>query len=423
MSSLRQNGATKPRKRLWMLVVAGVIIAVLVSGAAYRHMARMKRIDRLVANLASADTAVRADAMKRLSSLTDSGEIARLLSHLGDENMAVRSDIAAVAVTMGDRVIAPLEAAIRDFAVKPRGGSFFNLLGLGDAPDRANDRRNHALGGVPAILNHMGKPGADLTLKLLWDQDPDVREFVAYTMYSPGLGPEMLQVAMRALANPDVEVRVQAMMGLGWSRQQSAIEPLLGFMDDPDQRTRGVAAFALSWFADDPRVSPRLIRYVRDPGQTASSRSAAMRGLGWSKDPGALDALVSLLGDSDLSVRRAAADALAALQDNRKWAAIAALLGDSRQDVSDGAAEVFSKSVDPEEVQALSEAYPKANAQGRIAIVRTLTALSNLSLSGNNDLGGKRRLFDPEIPKAAKEALERLNAPVPDSGESHGEAR
>jgi len=405
------------KKRVWMLVIAGAAVAAVAVAVALWHMERMKRIDRLAANLTSGNAAVRADAAKRLGALTDSGDIERLLTHLGDENDAVRKEVVTVAAGLGERVIVPLEAAMRGFAAGRTGGEARDAVEqavLGNTTDEPHERQIRVWRGVAPLLDQLGKPGADLVLKLMWDEDPKVRELAAMAMSTRGMiNDEMTGTALKALANPDPNVRVQAMLRLGWSGETRAIEPLLGNLADGDQRVARTAAISLGYFADDPRVTPRLINIALGSGgslQDSACRAFVIDRLGFTRDHNVLDAFVSLLGDKDRSVRSALINAFGALQDDRKWAALVRSLSDSKQEVREGAYEVLSKSADVKEIAALVEAYADANPEGRKTIVRLLTALANLPAGGTAPLGGKSRLIDPDVPKAAKEALDKIGS-------------
>lgn len=105
-----------------------------------------------------------------------------------------------------------------------------------------------------------------------------------------------------SLADPDLEVRKQAVTALGELGDERAVEPLLVALEDPDLAVRAEPAVAR---LGAPAVGP-LVRLIHEKGRTTRA-SGALRRI---DDKGAVTPLLAALGDADPAVRAGAACAL-----------------------------------------------------------------------------------------------------------------
>lgn len=118
------------------------------------------------------------------------------------------------------------------------------------------------------------------------------------------------QQALKALSSPDAPVRARALHLLGQRRDPSLGPAIAKLLADPVPRVRQGAVAALGAVGVGKQLHPLIERLHDDDLEV---RLAAVRVLGDSKLPGAKRALVPLVRDPSMVVRRAAAQALVAL--------------------------------------------------------------------------------------------------------------
>jgi HEAT repeat protein len=119
--------------------------------------------------------------------------------------------------------------------------------------------------------------------------------------------PRAVSPLARTLGDPDADVRLAAAEALGHQASADAVPPLLGRMDDPAPAVRIQIVAALARLGDVRAVVP-LVGKVQD--SSPEVREAVARALGDLGDPRASSALVLALRDTNADVRR---DTLAAL--------------------------------------------------------------------------------------------------------------
>jgi HEAT repeat protein len=119
--------------------------------------------------------------------------------------------------------------------------------------------------------------------------------------------PRAVAPLARTLGDPDAEVRLAAADALGHQASGDAVPPLLGRLDDPAPAVRIQIVAALARLGDARAVVP-LVGKVQD--SSPEVREAVARALGDLGDPRASSALVLALRDANADVRR---DTLAAL--------------------------------------------------------------------------------------------------------------
>ncbi|MFQ6131966.1 MAG: HEAT repeat domain-containing protein [Armatimonadota bacterium] len=131
--------------------------------------------------------------------------------------------------------------------------------------------------------------------------------------------------------DPYYPVREAAALGLGLLGDARAVEPLGRALSDEHMPVRRRAASALILLPATP-VIPALAKCVRtDPSPAV--RQFAVRALGWTQQPAAVDPLIDALRDGDSDVRSAAADFLGELGDERAVPPLTDLFYDEDVDV------------------------------------------------------------------------------------------
>ncbi|MGH2724795.1 MAG: HEAT repeat domain-containing protein [Actinomycetota bacterium] len=199
------------------------------------------------------------------------------------------------------------------------------------------------------------------------DEDPGVRR-IAVSILAGLPQAEAREVCETATADPDPGVRAIALRGLHSDEEAEVLPHLLRLLRDPDPGVRAaatdtVARLSLGATEDlrallvdpDPHVGIRAAAALLRRGE-APEADALLGSLAVSADPalrtGALAALgelrrqparlVSGLADPDPSVRRAAAGALARVEDPEVQDALLAALGDEEPTVGATAAEALA---------------------------------------------------------------------------------
>jgi HEAT repeat protein len=131
--------------------------------------------------------------------------------------------------------------------------------------------------------------------------------------------PRAVAPLARTLGDPDADVRLAAAEALGHQASGDAVPPLLGRMDDPAPAVRIQIVAALARLGDVRAVVP-LVGKVQD--SSPEVREAVARALGDLGDARASSALVLALRDTNADVRR---DTLAALGRMRATDAVDAI--------------------------------------------------------------------------------------------------
>jgi HEAT repeat protein len=202
-------------------------------------------------------------------------------------------------------------------------------LTAADAATRRSAARDVAtLGatrGTPLALRALGDPdpevrlaAADAAVRLRaagatdvvsgWLNAPDVRLRRKACEVARALpSPRAVAPLARTLGDPDPDVRLGAADALGHQASGDAVPPLLGRLDDPAPAVRIQIVAALARLGDVRAVVP-LVGKVQD--SSPEVREAVARALGDLGDARASSALVLALRDANADVRR---DTLAAL--------------------------------------------------------------------------------------------------------------
>ena len=219
----------------------------------------------------------------------------------------------------------------------------------------------------------------------------------------PGAVP-VLAAAVRD-ARTDARNRLFAANALGALEGDVARDALVAALRDDVPRVQLAAAFALGE-RRDPATVPALIDRALEEITAAYVREAAAAALGRMKDPRALAPLVVLLGCPALSVRVAAAHALAQLGDTAATPALVAKLGDA--ELAPALTEALGALMDKRAAAPLASlaVAPTTSAElrrkalwsvGELADPATVETLKPLLASE-----------DPELAREAVEALGRI---------------
>ena len=182
---------------------------------------------------------------------------------------------------------------------------------------------------------------------------------------------------LKLLADPDADVRVAAIISLGWLQAQEAVAPLLKLAAGDDARTRRRAVQALGQIGDARAVPVLLAAIAHADFYTAEN---AILALGWLKAPAAVAPLLKLMTESDRKDQR---------QRGLMMAAVRALghLGDATALPA------------LEQLAAAATDYPASRKNANLPVANIYSTAQALGLKGHADLaiaeikaGGRREV-------------------------------
>jgi HEAT repeat protein len=213
-----------------------------------------------------------------------------VLDGLSDPNPDIRAKaVEVVAVTRQVRMLPRVQRLLKDQIVPVR---FLAVVAVGDL--------EYALAKSDII-------------KLLKDRDENVRIAAAYTMVKLGSA-EYFQVICSAVASDNQTVRANAALLLGKSGKKESLKYLYWTLRQNNSADKVVlqAAESIALLGDE-QIYPKL--WTRLISAYADDRVVGIRGMGALATEQARNALVTMLDDSVLEVRLAAAEQLGRLRD------------------------------------------------------------------------------------------------------------
>ena len=231
------------------------------------------------------DTAVRADAMRKLSDLKDSTSQEYLLGVYRDVNCVqdVRGEAALALGILGDKAVVPvLMPGILDPEEKvsigsARALSFFKeedtqelLLKM---LERLDSMRKDA--AIDAIVSAGWKPVGTI-LKLAETSDPHVAG-TATKLLGSMQDPRATDLLLKFLAEPGPRDQKVIIAALGSTKDARAVEPLLKIATDPEQRKGKQAELgeALAELGDQRAVEPIVDMIKKAESRTSWDRLRA----------------------------------------------------------------------------------------------------------------------------------------------------
>jgi HEAT repeat protein len=170
--------------------------------------------------------------------------------------------------------------------------------------------RDAATAAVESLSTIQDPEALALLIDGLSSDNPRVRRAVVQTL---GSHRDLGRLA-KALNDPDLAVRLEAVYGLATFRESQALGPLRHALEDRSPEVRRASVCALTPIKD-PAVVDVLIAAVKDTD--VDVRWDAIHGLESFRDPRAVEALIGALKDEKSIVRSAAAAALGEIPDSR----------------------------------------------------------------------------------------------------------
>jgi HEAT repeat protein len=241
--------------------------------------------------------------------------------------------------------------------------------------------------------------------RALNDQSPAVVAMAAYA-----LGELEDRASVNALINllrsSDEHVRVSAIWALGQIEDARAVPGIVGALTDPNAAIRRMAADVLGEFDDDSRKAQAVAPLERALANDADARvrAEAAESLGQISAPSSAAVLGRALSDSDIDVRRAAAEALSDLDDVRVAPpGLVAALSATDPELRYRAAKAVTSIADPATTTALISILSSPDAELRKDAVEALGKIG--SEPAVQAITRALTDRDPEVRKAAAETL------------------
>ena len=145
-------------------------------------------------------------------------------------------------------------------------------------------------------------------------------------------GPCQVKAPARFLGSPPLPDK-PAFQAVNYFTPGSSLEQVLGQAADPMPQTRAAALEALVAYGTDERVRRKLIESVGDLDPNVRATSISLLGPFVTEWPGAEDAVVRALSDTDTSVRRLALMLLGGRPSDKLTAALNVALHDSDSEI------------------------------------------------------------------------------------------
>ena len=212
-------------------------------------------------------------------------------------------------------------------------------------------------------------------------------------------GAEIRAVLLRALEDPEPEVRIEAANTAGRVKLADAVAILTGWLEDVDSGVRAAAAHALGAIGD-ARPLPLLVRALGDAD--AEVRRAAIGALASIGAPEAVVPMLGRLDDEDMSVRIAAALALGRSGDAR---AVVPLIGRARDtpEMRTAVYQALAELGDPRGASALIQGLRDDDENARMSAIAALGRVG--SERAMRPLAELAHETDPRAAEAAIQAI------------------
>ena len=222
------------------------------------------------------------------------------------------------------------------------------------------------------------KPGAQrdpalnaALLKALDDPDADVRHIALASLVRSD-NPAVVAHLARAMKDSSEDVRRVALAGIQALGHPDRRALVLQAASDSSEDVRSLAALGLAEEQGEA-IAAALAKLAQDISEDV--RQAAMMAIASRRDDGAGSLLAAALGDRDEDVRAAAAIGLGSIGDKAAVAALTAALKDAHADVRAAAAIALGSIGDETSVRALTAAMSDSNADVRRSAIAAAAAI------------------------------------------------
>jgi HEAT repeat protein len=235
-------------------------------------------------NLSEMPSEVR-DLVKQLSS-TSAIERGKAAHSLGRMGMKAAPAVPFLVKTLGDSSKLVWQS---EWQRKVKRDAFGQVLGKKTSP---GDEATKA-------LSRIGKPAVKPLITALKDENPKVRERAARALGNNKYN-RALQPLVSALSDNTLAVRKAAAVALGKMKDPRAVQPLASALKKETSPHGGYTIAMALGSLGESSIEP-LLRLLRE--NNPKIRMQAVRGLGKTKNPRIVDAVITALQDEDAGVR------------------------------------------------------------------------------------------------------------------------
>jgi HEAT repeat protein len=247
--------------------------------------------DLLIELIASRDFELRRLGVRALSFSGDPRNIPVFLALCDDEHREIQPDIAEALSIIGATAIPPLLSLLND-----------------PDPSRFDCAKT-------ALLRLRKNDAALRALRKAYPQaSGPAKRVVLQSMGAYASHPATKKVFLKAVRDPDPNIRGTAALALAQSYPSQAIPYLIASLPEGDQTIR-TAAITKLWQLNAKAAVEPLIMLLNDPNR--SIRQAAIHALGQLRDPRAIEPILTQVGDADPNTMLAIGNALSRINDPR----------------------------------------------------------------------------------------------------------
>jgi len=227
---------------------------------------------------------------------------------------------------------------------------------------------------IEALAFIRSKAAADQLIFMLYDPDSNVRWRAAIALGATG-DTRALNFLRKLSNDKDYHVREKAIAALGHLEDPLAIPDIAVAIDDPDFRVRRQAALALGRLGRREAIPALVKKGLKD--RSPSVRGMSVIALGYIGRSEGLKSVPAMLADPDAGVRLVAVQVLSRFLNPGATRALIAGLGDTDASVRDAAAKAVPDRIErqpKETVGLLVEAVAEGKGEARLAALTCLDA-------------------------------------------------
>lgn len=244
----------------------------------------------------------------------------------------------------------------------------------------AGDINGHDIHSTPAesaadALVEIGTPAVPALMKAVRDPDPDVRSRSVYALGRIG-DPRAVDTLVRAMRDRDRDVRLTAAI---WTHQtdEKLLDATIRALNDRDEAVRWEASKNMQSYADNPRALAPMIATLGN--NTSDVQIYVLIALGKLGDSAAVPAIIDLLENPSASdmVRGSAAQALGSATDPESFAAVLHAADNSNWWIRSGALQALGARRDPQAVSRLILSLDNENMTERLIAAQSLGVIGD----------------------------------------------
>jgi HEAT repeat protein len=318
------------RTGIYALALTLLIIIALLNSAC-GQMASTSKTDKLLLNLSSNDSKIRAQAAWELGKIGEERAVEPLIVALEDNDRNVREWAALALAKIGAPAFDPLLKAMKgkNDSTKWQAAAILGMKNDTNATDalcsvlKSNNStvRYWAAAALGQIRDDRSR---DSLISALTESNETVRDKIGWALAAIP-GKETVDLLIELLKDENCSRNAGAARSLGYRADATAVEPLIAALEEAQDPLRRDAIGALA--AIGKPATAALINALNESGNR--TQEAAAEALEKIKDERAVEPLILAFKKGDTAVRRSAAEALAATNESSAVEPMISILQDS----------------------------------------------------------------------------------------------